>query len=44
MAHHEGDDLVLHKLRVGGMENNVYVLECPETHEALIVDCCFEPD
>src|SRR4051794_6990398 len=26
------------------MENNVYVLECPETHEALLFDACFEPD
>jgi glyoxylase-like metal-dependent hydrolase (beta-lactamase superfamily II) len=45
MAHHyEGDDLVLRKIEVGDMENNVYVLECPETHESLIVDGCFEPD
>ena len=42
--HYTGDDLVLHKLEVGNMENNVYVLECPETHEALIVDGCFDPD
>lgn len=26
------------------MENNTYVLECPETHDALLVDGCFEPD
>jgi len=45
MAHHyEGDDLIVRKLRVGEMENNVYVLECPETHDALLVDGCFEPD
>lgn len=45
MAHHyEGDDLIVRKIEVGNMENNVYVLECPETHEALIVDGCFEPD
>lgn len=45
MTHHyEGDDLVVRKIEVGNMENNVYVLECPETHEALIVDGCFEPD
>ena len=45
MTHHyEGDDLILRKLRVGEMENNTYVLECPETHEALLVDGCFEPD
>jgi glyoxylase-like metal-dependent hydrolase (beta-lactamase superfamily II) len=45
LAHHyEGDDLVLRKIEVGDMENNVYVLECPETRESLIVDGCFEPD
>ena len=42
--HHEGDDLIVRKIRVGSMENNVYVFECPETHDALLVDCCFEPD
>lgn len=26
------------------MENNVYLLECPETHDAILVDGCFEPD
>ena len=45
MAHHyEGDDLIVRKIEVGTMENNTYVLECPETHEALLVDGCFEPD
>lgn len=45
MAHHyEGDDLVVRKIEVGHMENNTYVLECPETHDALLVDGCFEPD
>ena len=45
MAHHyEGDDLIVRKIGVGGMGNNVYVLECPETHDAFIVDGCFEPD
>ena len=42
--HHEGHDLIVRKIRVGDMENNVYVLECPETHDALLVDGCFEPD
>lgn len=42
--HHQGDDLIVRKIRVGSMENNVYVLECPETHEALLIDGCFEPD
>jgi glyoxylase-like metal-dependent hydrolase (beta-lactamase superfamily II) len=45
VAHHyEGDDLIVRKIEVGTMENNVYVLECPETHEAFVVDGCFEPD
>lgn len=45
MTHHyEGDDLIVRKIRVGTMENNVYVLECPETHEALLIDGCFEAD
>jgi glyoxylase-like metal-dependent hydrolase (beta-lactamase superfamily II) len=45
LAHHyEGDDLIVRKLEVGGMENNTYVLECPETHEALVVDGCFEAE
>jgi glyoxylase-like metal-dependent hydrolase (beta-lactamase superfamily II) len=45
VAHHyEGDDLIVRKIEVGTMENNVYVLECPETHEALVVDGSFDPD
>ena len=42
--HYEGDDLIVRKIEVGTMENNTYVLECPETHEAVIVDGCFDPD
>ena len=45
MTHHyEGSDLIVRKIEVGDMENNVYVLECPATHEALLVDGCFEAD
>ena len=45
MGHHyEGDDLSVRKIGVGSMGNNVYVLECPETHDAFLVDGCFEPD
>ena len=45
MTHHyEGDDLIVRKIEVGTLENNVYVLECPETHDALLFDGCFEPD
>ena len=43
-VHHAGDDLVVRKIEVGTMENNVYVMECPETHEAFIVDGSFEAD
>ena len=42
MAHYAGDDVVLHKIEVGEMENNVYILECPETHRAVVIDGCFE--
>jgi glyoxylase-like metal-dependent hydrolase (beta-lactamase superfamily II) len=45
MAHHyEGDDLIVRKIEVGPMENNTYVLECPETHDSVVVDGCFEPE
>ena len=36
--HYEGDDLIVRKIRVGDLENNVYVLEDPATHDALLVD------
>jgi glyoxylase-like metal-dependent hydrolase (beta-lactamase superfamily II) len=42
MHHYEGPDLIVRKIGVGSFENNVYVLECPETHESLVVDGCFE--
>jgi glyoxylase-like metal-dependent hydrolase (beta-lactamase superfamily II) len=42
--HYEGDDLIVRKIRVGDMENNTYILECPATHEALLVDGCFEAE
>jgi glyoxylase-like metal-dependent hydrolase (beta-lactamase superfamily II) len=42
--HYEGDDLIVRKIEVGTMENNTYILECPETHDALLIDGCFEPD
>jgi glyoxylase-like metal-dependent hydrolase (beta-lactamase superfamily II) len=45
VAHHyEGDDLIVRKVEVGSMGNNTYVLECPETHDSIIVDGCFEAD
>jgi glyoxylase-like metal-dependent hydrolase (beta-lactamase superfamily II) len=42
--HYEGDDLIVRKIRVGNKENNTYLLECPATHEALLVDACYEAD
>jgi glyoxylase-like metal-dependent hydrolase (beta-lactamase superfamily II) len=42
--HYEGDDLIVRKIEVGTMENNTYLLECPETHDALLIDGCFEPE
>ena len=44
MAHYEGDDLIVRKIEIGDLENNTYVVECPETHDALLVDGCFEAD
>jgi glyoxylase-like metal-dependent hydrolase (beta-lactamase superfamily II) len=43
-THYEGDDIVIRKIEVGSMENNVYILECPETHDAFLVDGCLEAD
>jgi glyoxylase-like metal-dependent hydrolase (beta-lactamase superfamily II) len=40
--HYEDDDLIVRKIEVGAMENNVYVLECPETHAAFLVDASFD--
>ncbi len=40
--HYAGDDLIVRKIRVGDMENNVYVLEDPATHDALLIDGCFD--
>jgi glyoxylase-like metal-dependent hydrolase (beta-lactamase superfamily II) len=42
--HYRGDDIAIRKIEVGSMENNVYILECPETHDAFLIDGCFEAD
>jgi glyoxylase-like metal-dependent hydrolase (beta-lactamase superfamily II) len=42
--HYKGADLIVRKIEVGDMENNTYLLECPETNEALLVDGCFESE
>lgn len=45
MTHHyEDDDLIIRKIRVGDMENNTYALEDPATHDALLVDGCFDAE
>ena len=40
--HYEGDDLIIRKIRVGDMENNTYLLEDPSSHDAILVDGCFD--
>ncbi|MEA2434961.1 MAG: hypothetical protein QOG54_2418 [Actinomycetota bacterium] len=42
--HYEGVDLIIRKLQIGEYENNIYVLEDPATHDALLIDGCFEAD
>jgi glyoxylase-like metal-dependent hydrolase (beta-lactamase superfamily II) len=42
--HYSGDDLIVRKIRVGELENNTYLFECPRTHDALLIDGCFEPE
>lgn len=42
--HYEGEDLIVRKREVGDMENNTYVLECPETHASLLIDACWESE
>lgn len=44
MHHYEGDDLIVRKIEVGNMENNTYVIECPETHGSFVVDGSFDAD
>ena len=36
--------LTITKLSVGPMDNNAYLLECPESGELLLVDAANEPD
>jgi glyoxylase-like metal-dependent hydrolase (beta-lactamase superfamily II) len=42
--HFEDARLVIKKLAVGEMDNNVYILIDPGTNESVIVDCADEPD
>jgi glyoxylase-like metal-dependent hydrolase (beta-lactamase superfamily II) len=42
--HIEGDGLEIHKVVVGPFENNVFVLRCTETGEAVLLDAANEHD
>lgn len=42
--HFEDDRLVVKKLSVGEMDNNVYILIDPGTNQSVIVDCADEPE
>jgi glyoxylase-like metal-dependent hydrolase (beta-lactamase superfamily II) len=42
--HIEGDGLEVHKVVVGPFENNVFVLRCTETGEAVLLDAANEHD
>ena len=41
---HAGDGFDVHKVVVGPMDNNVYVLRCTETGEAVLLDAANEHD
>ena len=41
---HNGDGFEIHKVVVGPMDNNVYVLRCTETGEAVLLDAATEHD
>ena len=40
--HHADTDLEIHKVVVGPFDNNVFVLRCKETGDALLVDAANE--
>jgi glyoxylase-like metal-dependent hydrolase (beta-lactamase superfamily II) len=42
--HYESGDALIRKVPVGGFENNVYVVACAATRQAIVVDAGFEPD
>ena len=41
---HTGDRFEIHKVVVGPMDNNVYVLRCTETGDAVLIDAANEHD
>jgi glyoxylase-like metal-dependent hydrolase (beta-lactamase superfamily II) len=42
--HHADSDLEIHKLVVGPMDNNVFVLRCTHTGDAVLIDAANEHD
>jgi glyoxylase-like metal-dependent hydrolase (beta-lactamase superfamily II) len=42
MVHYEDEQAEIHKLVVGPMDNNVYVLRCKQTGEAVLLDAANE--
>jgi hydroxyacylglutathione hydrolase len=38
------DSMILHQLEVGPMQNFVYLIGCPETREAVVIDPGWQPD
>src|SRR6478609_5925858 len=42
--HHADSDLEIHKLVVGPMDNNVFVLRCLHTGDAVLIDAANEHD
>lgn len=42
--HYDGEDIRLHKVLMGHVNNNGYLLVCPATNESIIIDTPFEPE
>ena len=42
--HHADTDLEVHKLVVGPMDNNVFVLRCKHTGDSVLIDAANEPE
>jgi glyoxylase-like metal-dependent hydrolase (beta-lactamase superfamily II) len=40
----DADGILIRRLRVGDLENNVYVVACKATGDAILIDASFEPD
>ncbi|MCZ6614154.1 MAG: MBL fold metallo-hydrolase, partial [Chloroflexi bacterium] len=42
--HYDGEDAKIHKVLMGDIGNNGYLLVCPVTNESIIIDTPFEPE